>query len=91
MMPSLISQVKNTWLDSAVPASLDGLPEYRKALVMVKDFADRLTAFQWDGADELNDWVANAHKIWLTKRREVCLDWTRNQLALGKTILFTRL
>lgn len=84
LMPKLCSQIKETWLDSAVPASLEDMTAFRKAIALVKVFADNLKALQWTGAEELHEWVANAPRIWLTKRRETSLDWTRNQLSLGK-------
>jgi len=82
-MPKLCSQIKETWLDSAVPASLEDMTAFRKAIALVQVFADNLKVLQWTGAEELLDWVANAPRIWLAKRRETALDWTRNQLSLG--------
>jgi protein transport protein DSL1/ZW10 len=84
LMPKLCSHVKETWLDSAVPASLQDMTAFRKAIALVQVFADNLKSLQWTGAEELHDWVANAPRIWLTKRRETALDWTRNQLSLGE-------
>ena len=84
LMPKLCSHIKETWLDSAVPASLQDMTAFRKAIALVQVFADNLKALKWTGAEELHDWVANAPRIWLTKRRETALDWTRNQLSLGE-------
>ncbi|KAF8850831.1 hypothetical protein BDZ45DRAFT_184064 [Acephala macrosclerotiorum] len=83
MMPVLCSRILEEWLDTAVPASLDDMVDYQKALAQVGDFASKLDEMQWPGADSLHDWVANAPKTWLSKRRETALDWTRNQLSLG--------
>lgn len=83
MMPKLCSKIRTTWLDSAVPASLEDMTAFRKAIALVQVFADKIKALNWAGGEELDDWVANAPRIWLTKRRETSLDWTRNQLALG--------
>jgi centromere/kinetochore protein ZW10 len=66
-----------------VPSSLDDMVHYQKALALVQDFADTLDSLKWPGADGLHDWVASSPKIWLSKRRETALDWTRNQLTLG--------
>jgi protein transport protein DSL1/ZW10 len=88
LMPKLCSQIKETWLDSAVPASLEDMTAFRKAIALVQVFADNLKALQWTGAEELHDWVTNAPRIWLTKRRETSLDWTRNQLSLGELFHF---
>lgn len=35
------------------------------------------------GAESFHEWVGSASKIWLNKRRETAMDWTRNQLSLG--------
>jgi centromere/kinetochore protein ZW10 len=86
LMPKLCSQIKETWLDSAVPTSLQDMTAFRKAIAMVQIFADNLKALQWTGAEELHVWVASAPRIWLTKRRETSLDWTRNQLSLGELL-----
>ncbi|CZR67503.1 uncharacterized protein PAC_17402 [Phialocephala subalpina] len=83
MMPVLCSRILEDWLDTAVPSSLDDMVDYQKALAQVGDFASKLDEIQWPGADSLHDWVANAPKTWLSKRRETALDWTRNQLSLG--------
>ncbi|KAG4438487.1 hypothetical protein IFR05_006010 [Cadophora sp. M221] len=83
MMPVLSTRILEVWLDTAVPASLDDMVDYQKALALVGDFAGKLDALNWPGADTFHDWVSNAPKIWLGKRRETTLDWTRNQLSLG--------
>jgi len=83
MMPTLSSRIKEMWLDTAVPSSLDDMVPYQKALAQVNDFATTLDSLQWPGVDAFYDWVSNAPKIWLNHRREATLDWTRNQLSLG--------
>jgi len=57
---------------------------YQKALAQVSEFATNLDSLKWPGVDGLHDWVTNAPKIWLNKKRETALDWTRNQFSLGK-------
>lgn len=83
MMPVLFTRIKEQWLDPAVPSSLDDMSEYQKTLVQVNDFATKLESLNWPTADGFYDWVSSAHRIWLSKRKETALDWTRNQLALG--------
>lgn len=83
MMPPLSTRIIEVWLDTAVPASLDDMADYQKALSRVGDFASKLESLNWPGADTFNDWVTNAPKIWVSKRRDAALDWTRNQLSLG--------
>lgn len=83
MMPPLSRHILETWLDAAVPASLDDMVDYQKTLAIVHAFASKLDGLNWPGSGIFHDWVASAPKIWLNKRRETTLDWTRNQLSLG--------
>ena len=83
MMPTLSNRLVFDWLATAVPDSLDDMLEYQKTLALVQAFAERLDGLKWPGSEVLYDWVINAAKIWLTKKRESILDWTRNQLSLG--------
>lgn len=85
LMPDLSVHVKEAWLDAAVPSSLEDMADYQKALAQVKNFAAMLRTLDWPGVDTFNDWVANAPKIWLAKRREDSLDRVRNGLSLGKS------
>jgi len=84
MMPSLSAQIKETWLDTAVPVSLDSMVDYQKALAQAGDFALKLKSLNWPGTMDFNNWVTSAPKTWLNKRRESSLDWVRNELALGR-------
>lgn len=87
MMPRLCSTIRSTWLDTAVPVALDEMTNFRKAIALVQLFSDKIKTLGWIGADELEDWVSHSPKIWLTKRRETSLDWTRNNLAFGKFLV----
>ncbi len=82
-MPTLCNRILEVWLENAVPSSIQDMTNYQKALAQVDDFASKLNAINWAGEDLLHEWVANAPKIWLSKRRETELDRTRNQLSLG--------
>lgn len=84
MMPPITEQIKKYWLDSAVPASLDDMLEFQKVLALVQDFARRLKHTHWPGWEAYENWVVQAPKIWLVKRREASLDNLRRQLARGK-------
>lgn len=88
MMPTLSARVTEHWLEKSVPCSLDSMVEYQKTLHQVSNFADRLATLNWPGFGLFNDWVSNAPKIWLNKRRETALDWSRNHLALGTFVFF---
>jgi centromere/kinetochore protein ZW10 len=83
MMPTISSRILSVWLENEVPSSLDDMINYQKSLAQVDNFASKLDSLDWPGADSLHDWVANAPRIWLNKRRETSLDWVRNHVALG--------
>src|SRR5436853_1218160 len=87
LMPKLCTKIKDTWLDSAVPASLDDMTAFQNAIALVQVFANNLKELEWLGVDELEEWVVNAPRTWLAKRRETSLDWIRNQLALGESVI----
>ena len=83
MMPIIFTRLKEQWLDPAVPSSMEYMDEYQQSLAQVNEFAATLGSLNWPAADDLYNWVSNAHKIWLSKRKETALDLTRNQLILG--------
>lgn len=83
LMPKLTTLIRETWLDSAVPVSLDRMTEFRNAIALVHEFAEKITSLGWGGADNLNDWVESSPRLWVAKRRETALDSTRRQLSKG--------
>lgn len=83
MMPPLSQRLLDTWLDAAVPSSLDDMVDYQKALTTAENFAISLDEINWPGSSAFHDWVSSAPRIWLSKRRETVLDWTRNQISVG--------
>ncbi|ESZ94610.1 hypothetical protein SBOR_5021 [Sclerotinia borealis F-4128] len=83
MMPDLSKIIIGTWLELSVPTSLNEMVDYQKALAQAHQFTEILESLKWPGAEEFHDWVADAPKIWLTKKRETSLDRVRNALALG--------
>lgn len=86
MMPTLSARVKDLWLDTAIPASLDEIENYQKALVQVQEFTNTLEVLGWPESHSFHRWVEDAHKNWLNKKKETVLDWTRNELSLGMFI-----
>ena len=87
MMPDLSARLREFWLDTAVPSSLDDLLEYQKSLMQVHQFITTLKSVSWPGSGIFQSWVDDSAKIWISKRRETALDWIRIQLEFGKTFL----
>jgi len=84
MMPTLVRRIRELWLDRAIPASLDDeeQEQYYASLKLVKHIADKMDALNWPGTDILHEWHEKAPKNWLSNRREVELESTRNQVRL---------
>ncbi|KAH6643252.1 hypothetical protein BKA67DRAFT_632655 [Truncatella angustata] len=83
MMPDLVPRLKTIWLDPVVPASLKDIDEFQGVLAVVGNFCDSLRQLNYNGFDELQDWVRNASRVWLDKCRETALDSVRLKLGRG--------
>ncbi|KAI1860276.1 uncharacterized protein JN550_011654 [Neoarthrinium moseri] len=83
MMPELVPRIKAVWLDSVVPASLKEIDQFQEVLGSVRQFCNTLKELNYSGFDDLQDWVNNAPRVWLTKCRETALDTVRVKLAQG--------
>ena len=83
MMPDLIPRIITVWLDSAIPSSLDEMDNFQDVVEAVKHFCDALRSSHYVGFDELQEWVDNLPRVWLSKCRETALDSVRSRLAEG--------
>ncbi|KAI0381907.1 Centromere/kinetochore Zw10-domain-containing protein [Hypomontagnella monticulosa] len=83
MMPDLISRIIGSWLDTAVPTSLKEMEEFQKVTEAVKAFCSRLQNLKFSGFQELQEWVDDAPRVWLSKCRETALDSVRSKLSQG--------
>jgi len=83
MIPEVTSRIIKVWLDSAVPASLAEMDGFEEVISAAKEFCGNLASLNYTGFDELQEWVGNAPKVWLTKCRETALDTVRIKLAQG--------
>ncbi|KAI1776449.1 hypothetical protein F4818DRAFT_414137 [Hypoxylon cercidicola] len=87
MMPELIPRIVGTWLDTAVPTSLQDMDGFQQLTEAVNAFCSRLESLKLSGFQELQEWVDDAPKVWLSKCREMALDSVRTKLSqeLGKS------
>ncbi|KAJ9143689.1 Centromere/kinetochore protein zw10 [Pleurostoma richardsiae] len=83
MMPELMTRITSIWLDSAVPTSLKEMDEYQEVIAAAKAFCERLRKLKFSGYNDLQDWVDNAPRVWLSKCRETALDAVRTKLSEG--------
>ncbi|KAI1214773.1 uncharacterized protein F4807DRAFT_404484 [Annulohypoxylon truncatum] len=83
MMPDLIPRIIGTWLDIVVPASLAEMDGFQQVTEIVRTFCNRLQNLKFNGFQELQEWVDDAPKVWLSKCRGTALDSVRTKLAQG--------
>ncbi|EON97535.1 putative centromere kinetochore protein [Phaeoacremonium minimum UCRPA7] len=83
MMPELMTRIINVWLDSAVPPSLKEMDAFEEVIAAAKEFCSKLENLRFSGFNELQEWVENAPRVWLSKCRETALDAVRTRLSGG--------
>ncbi|EFX00019.1 centromere kinetochore protein [Grosmannia clavigera kw1407] len=83
MMPELVSRIVDVWLASAVPTSLDKMAAFEDTIRAAEAFCSRLAKLQYSGFGRLQEWIENAPRVWLSKRRETALDSVRKKIAGG--------
>lgn len=90
LMPPLISRLISHGLSVAIPTQIERSSELKPLLALVKEFAGTLDSFGWVGASDLNEWVENIPRNWLSKKRESSIAQIRvflsTKLAEKKTI-----
>ncbi|ESA42537.1 hypothetical protein GE21DRAFT_7699 [Neurospora crassa] len=83
LLPGLIPTMTRTWLDLAVPSSLEGMDRFQTTISTTKGFCTTLKGLGLSHLNELQEWTESAPRVWLSKRREAALDQIRTQLSQG--------
>lgn len=83
LMPALMQQLEESWLEPAVPLDIAEMPSFQDVLAGVQKLATDIDRLGWRGSGRLHDWVRNAPRTWLTKRRENLLGDVRNLVFTG--------
>jgi centromere/kinetochore protein ZW10 len=83
LMPSLTSRLDAYWLEPSIPLDMSQMSSFQTTLNDVQDFVQFLDDCKWENTVELHEWVSNAPRSWLTKRRETLLGDVRNLVFSG--------
>ncbi|KAI5200148.1 hypothetical protein E4T39_05838 [Aureobasidium subglaciale] len=83
LLPSLFETLTYTWLDRSVPVQIEQMPVFQQILDRVSKLADQIDTLNWSSTALLKDWVQNAPRTWLSKRRETALGAARSLLFSG--------
>jgi centromere/kinetochore protein ZW10 len=83
LMPSLTSRLDAYWLGPSIPLEMSQMSFFQTTLNEVQDFVQFLDEHKWENTVELHEWVSNAPRSWLTKRRETLLGDVRNLVFSG--------
>jgi centromere/kinetochore protein ZW10 len=83
MMPNLIPRIITAWLEPDVPISLKDMDEFQKIIDATKAFCGRLENLKFSRFQDLQEWVQNVPRVWLSKCRESALDSIRTKLSEG--------
>lgn len=87
LLPELMDVLVSEWLNPELPTDLESLDdldtlEHRVIIIM-----DKLKALQWDGPKQLQDWIDDIQRAWLTKRKSTTLDAVRKAFASAVGLL----
>jgi centromere/kinetochore protein ZW10 len=83
LLPSLFETLTFSWLDQTVPVQIEQMPVFQQILDRVSKLAEQIDALSWSSTTLLKDWVQNAPRTWLSKRRETALGAARSLLFSG--------
>lgn len=83
LLPSLFETLTYTWLDGTVPVQIEQMPIFQQILDRVSKLAEQIDNLNWSSTAVLKDWVQNAPRTWLSKRRETALGAARSLLFSG--------
>ena len=83
LIPAMTERLEQQWLEPAVPLEVSEMPAFQDNLTRVQNLAETIEQHGWQGAKQLRDWVQNAPRTWLTKRREAVLGDVRNLVFTG--------
>ncbi len=77
VVPRLVSKLIVEWLNPAIPTELSSLDIFDTMRAEAAGLAQTIDSFGWPGAVQLAQWLEQAPRTWLTKRKADTLDAVR--------------
>ena len=80
MLPSLILQLVDSWLNPLIPVSLDELAHFDGTIQTISELASYISAFKISlpSDADLSSWIDELPSSWMARRREAALADMRN-------------
>lgn len=84
VVPKVVSVLITHWFNPAIPTKLSDLDDFDTLRAHATSLAQSIDSYGWQGAVQLAQWLEQAPRIWLTKRKAVTLDGVRRIFLLSK-------
>ena len=84
VLPKIVTKLMLEWLDPAIPTELSGLDEFDVVRAEVSSLAQAIDSIGWPGAVQLAQWLEQASRAWITKRKGETLDAVRRIFVISK-------
>ena len=83
LVPVLTRRLETYWLDPSIPLDISEMPAFQSLLDQSSTLVQQIESFGWSGTKGLHEWIDNAPRSWLTKRREAVLGEVRDWVFKG--------
>lgn len=77
LTPKIVSKLILDWLDPEIPTELSGLDDLDAVRAHAATFAHTIDSFGWSGAVQLAQWLEQAPRTWLSRRKGKTLNAVR--------------
>ncbi|KAG8623039.1 hypothetical protein KVT40_008015 [Elsinoe batatas] len=80
LLPTFWETLERDRLNASVPVEIDQLGSFDETLTAVSRFSRTLSTTEWSGHDKVQEWIAAAPRVWLSRQKEHTLEAVRNSL-----------
>lgn len=84
VLPKIVTKLIVEWLNPAIPTELSGLDDFDVVRAEVSSLAQAIGSIGWPGPVQLAQWLEQASRTWITKRKGETLDAVRRIFVISK-------